>query len=313
MNSLRCEWCGQHASDEYPVWGHKENIDSPYMVSHQTQGYCIMAALARAEVLEVAFANSHNLNESLGDENRALLARAEAAEAERNELRERHDNLKNAYANLVEEAAERLVRRLVRMYAAERRVAELEAQLASAESRAAQALDRARKAEVGQWMRDLAAPPEAADLEHLSDDELAEMLGLPSALRARPALLTAARWRALAYEARDERRDAIDRAEAAETEVARLCEENRQANHAFDRQQERGNRLAAELKEAERWNRVTDTEPPDGVRVLMQVEAWRRGRIWQYLDDAMLVRGWKPLPPVLRSWPHPTEEGGDGS
>ena len=131
MNSLRCEWCGQHASDEYPVWGHKENIDSPYMVSHQTQGYCIMAALARAEVLEVAFANSHNLNESLGDENRALLARAEAAEAERNELRERHDNLKNAYANLVEEAAERLVRRLVRMYAAERRVAELEAQLAA--------------------------------------------------------------------------------------------------------------------------------------------------------------------------------------
>ena len=55
------------------------------------------------------------------------LARAEAAEAERNELRERHDNLKTAYANLVEEAAERLVR----MYAAERRVAELEAQLAA--------------------------------------------------------------------------------------------------------------------------------------------------------------------------------------
>ena len=61
----------------------------------------------------------------------AALARAEAAEAERNDLRERHDNLKNAYANLVEEAAERLVRRLVRMYAAERRVAELEAQLAA--------------------------------------------------------------------------------------------------------------------------------------------------------------------------------------
>ena len=61
----------------------------------------------------------------------AALARAEAAEAERDELRERHDNLKNAYANLVEEAAERLVRRLVRMYAAERRVAELEAQLAA--------------------------------------------------------------------------------------------------------------------------------------------------------------------------------------
>ena len=61
----------------------------------------------------------------------AALARAEAAEAERNELRERHDNLKTAYANLVEEAAGRLVRRLVRMYAAERRVAELEEALAA--------------------------------------------------------------------------------------------------------------------------------------------------------------------------------------
>lgn len=65
------------------------------------------------------------------DERAAALARAEAAEAERNELRERHDNLKTAYANLVEEAAGRLVRRLVRMYAAERRVAALEAQLAA--------------------------------------------------------------------------------------------------------------------------------------------------------------------------------------
>ena len=64
---------------------------------------------------------------ALGRLYRAALARAEAAEAERNDLRERHDNLKNAYANLVEEAAERLVR----MYAAERRVAELEAQLAA--------------------------------------------------------------------------------------------------------------------------------------------------------------------------------------
>ena len=61
----------------------------------------------------------------------AALARAEAAEAERNELRERHDSLKKAYANLVEEAAGRLVRRLVRMYAAERRVVKLEAQLAA--------------------------------------------------------------------------------------------------------------------------------------------------------------------------------------
>ena len=39
------------------------------------------ALLTRVEVLDVAFANSHQLNESLGDENRALLARVEAAEA----------------------------------------------------------------------------------------------------------------------------------------------------------------------------------------------------------------------------------------
>ena len=72
-----------------------------------------------------------NRNSAQAARMRALLARAEAAEAERNELRERHDNLKTAYANLVEEAAGRLVRRLVRMYAAERRVAALEAQLAA--------------------------------------------------------------------------------------------------------------------------------------------------------------------------------------
>ena len=42
----------------------------------------IDALKTRVEVLDVAFANSHQLNESLGDENRALRARAEAAEAE---------------------------------------------------------------------------------------------------------------------------------------------------------------------------------------------------------------------------------------
>ena len=47
------------------------------------------ALLARAEVLEVAFANSHELNETLGNENRALLARAEAAEASRKALADR--------------------------------------------------------------------------------------------------------------------------------------------------------------------------------------------------------------------------------
>ena len=43
------------------------------------------ALAARLEVLEAAFDNSHKLNEQLGDENRALLARAEAAEAERDD------------------------------------------------------------------------------------------------------------------------------------------------------------------------------------------------------------------------------------
>ena len=95
MEQLSCEWCGQKASSEYPVWGHKETVNSPYVVSHQTHGYCIMAALARAEVaeaeakaaadrimvLEVAFANSHELNESLGNENRALSARIAELEA----------------------------------------------------------------------------------------------------------------------------------------------------------------------------------------------------------------------------------------
>jgi hypothetical protein len=44
----------------------------------------IDALKTRVDVLDVAFANSHQLNESLGDENRALRARVEAAEAERN-------------------------------------------------------------------------------------------------------------------------------------------------------------------------------------------------------------------------------------
>lgn len=56
MEQLSCEWCGQKASSEYPVWGHKETVNSPYVVSHQTHGYCIMAALARAEVAEARIA-----------------------------------------------------------------------------------------------------------------------------------------------------------------------------------------------------------------------------------------------------------------
>lgn len=61
---------------------------------------------------------------------RALTARAEAAEAERDDLRERHDNLKTAYANLVQEAADRLTR----MYSAEAEAARLRARVAELEA-----------------------------------------------------------------------------------------------------------------------------------------------------------------------------------
>ena len=78
------------------------------------------AVIARAEVLDVAFANSHQLNESLGDENRALLARAEAAEAEardaRNDLDDAELHLRRAEAAATALAA---------------RVTELESQLAA--------------------------------------------------------------------------------------------------------------------------------------------------------------------------------------
>ena len=45
------------------------------------KAYDYDALAARLEVLESAFDNSHQLNEQLGDDNRAALARAEAAEA----------------------------------------------------------------------------------------------------------------------------------------------------------------------------------------------------------------------------------------
>ena len=56
-----------------------------------------------------------------------LLTRAEAAEAERDELHERYGNLNAAYVDLVIKNTEHGNR----MYAAERRVAELESQLAA--------------------------------------------------------------------------------------------------------------------------------------------------------------------------------------
>ena len=78
------------------------------------------ALLTRVEVLDVAFANSHQLNESLGDENRALLARVEAAEAEVVDL---HRQLVEMATAMEEIEAERL--------SLAARVAELEAQLAA--------------------------------------------------------------------------------------------------------------------------------------------------------------------------------------
>lgn len=64
---------------------------------------------------------SYTGNHPLERDYRALRARLAIAEAERDDLRERHDNLKTAYANLVQEAADRLTR----MYSAEAEVARL--------------------------------------------------------------------------------------------------------------------------------------------------------------------------------------------
>ena len=77
----------------------------------------IDALKTRVEVLDVAFANSHQLNESLGDENRALRARVEAAERDaRNDLDDAELHLRRAEAAATALAA---------------RVAELEATLAA--------------------------------------------------------------------------------------------------------------------------------------------------------------------------------------
>jgi regulator of protease activity HflC (stomatin/prohibitin superfamily) len=87
----------------------------------------IDALKTRVEVLDVAFANSHQLNESLGDENRALRARVEAAEAEvarieRARLYYQERTVAVTAALDVERANNK---------AAWQRVAELEAQLAA--------------------------------------------------------------------------------------------------------------------------------------------------------------------------------------
>ena len=99
------------------------------------------ALLTRVEVLDVAFANSHQLNEGLGDENRALLARVEAAEAlaaERledalfAEQRATDAELERDDAILAASDAERHAENAMHGLAHFRaRVAELEAQLAA--------------------------------------------------------------------------------------------------------------------------------------------------------------------------------------
>ena len=85
MEQLSCEWCGQKASSEYPVWGHKETVNSPYVVSHQTHGYCIMAALARAEAAE----------HQLGEVREGLADARRVAAMERERVRALEIELKN--------------------------------------------------------------------------------------------------------------------------------------------------------------------------------------------------------------------------
>ena len=85
------------------------------------------ALLTRVEVLDVAFANSHQLNESLGDENRALLARAEAADARAEQFRRDYNDLYDDY----HEMRHRLADIGAMLRAARQRVAELESQLAA--------------------------------------------------------------------------------------------------------------------------------------------------------------------------------------
>lgn len=74
--------------------------------------------------------------------------------------------------------------------------------------------------------------------------------------------------------ARFEGNDTSARAKAAEAEATRLRDENAEAWFAFDRQQSRGDRLAARVAElesqlaAQGWRPVTEDWPPYGVQHL---------------------------------------------
>ena len=76
------------------------------------------ALVARLEVLKVAFDNSHKLNEQLGDENRALLARAEAAEAEAARLRDENAEAWHAF-DRQQSRSDRLAARVAELEAAQ--------------------------------------------------------------------------------------------------------------------------------------------------------------------------------------------------
>jgi hypothetical protein len=107
------------------------------------------------------------------------------------------------------------------------------------------------------------------------------------------------------------------RAEAAEAELARLQDENAETWFAFDRQQERSNRLAARVAEleaasdAQGWRPVTEKPERTGCYYLcatvddmapMQVVWYTPDGTWYVLPDERVLTNWQPLPPP------PTEE-----
>lgn len=102
--------------------------------------------------------------------------------------------------------------------------------------------------------------------------------------------------------------DAVGRAKAAEAESARLRDENAEAWHAFDRQQDRGDRLAARVTELEtriaQGAFVTDRRPPDGTEVeVLLLGQWEPGIVpeargrWRDRRYETLsgVQGWRPV------------------
>ena len=108
------------------------------------------------------------------------------------------------------------------------------------------------------------------------------------------------------------------RAEAAEAEAARLRDENAEAWHAFDRQQDRGNRLATRVAEleaqltAQGWRPVTENPV-----VTMQYQVVVQHSRQQPTADHMAyypssgwtgtdVIFWRPIPPLPPAPQEPT-------